>query len=97
MNVFRLIRVCFTQCINDFLLMMRRPTRSTLTDTLFPYTTLFRSLRRRREGDGRAWRAGARGGGSRREGHGWHEQLGRGCWQRRVAARGHEEIGRAHV
>src|SRR3546814_2426897 len=23
--------------------MMRRPTRSTLTDTLFPYTTLFRS------------------------------------------------------
>src|SRR3546814_9536704 len=27
----------------DFL-MMRRPPRSTLTDTLFPYTTLFRSL-----------------------------------------------------
>src|SRR3546814_19906355 len=25
--------------------MMRRPPRSTLTDTLFPYTTLFRSLR----------------------------------------------------
>src|SRR3546814_62688 len=48
-------------------------------------------LRRRREGDGRAWRAGARGGGSRREGRGWHEQLGRrGCWQRRVAARGQD-------
>src|SRR3546814_7042504 len=26
-----------------FLLMIRRPTRSTRTDTLFPYTTLFRS------------------------------------------------------
>src|SRR3546814_19214964 len=26
-----------------FFLMMRRPPRSTLTDTLFPYTTLFRS------------------------------------------------------
>src|SRR3546814_1650834 len=28
-----------------FLLMIRRPPRSTRTDTLFPYTTLFRSLR----------------------------------------------------
>src|SRR3546814_8459008 len=27
--------------------MIRRPPRSTLTDTLFPYTTLFRSTRRR--------------------------------------------------
>src|SRR3546814_11427909 len=27
--------------------MVRRPPRSTRTDTLFPYTTLFRSLRRR--------------------------------------------------
>src|SRR3546814_8581164 len=26
--------------------MIRRPPRSTLTDTLFPYTTLFRSLQR---------------------------------------------------
>src|SRR3546814_12299557 len=31
-----------------FVLMIRRPPRSTRTDTLFPYTTLFRSLR----GDG---------------------------------------------
>src|SRR3546814_13288371 len=30
-----------------FLLMIRRPPRSTRTDTLFPYTTLFRSLRLR--------------------------------------------------
>src|SRR3546814_5452340 len=28
-----------------FLLMIRRPPRSTRTDTLFPYTTLFRSLK----------------------------------------------------
>src|SRR3546814_11498903 len=32
------LSVCF------FLLMIRRPPRSTRTDTLFPYTTLFRSL-----------------------------------------------------
>src|SRR3546814_11957759 len=32
-----------------FFLMIRRPPRSTRTDTLFPYTTLFRSL----EDDGR--------------------------------------------
>src|SRR3546814_8214085 len=30
-----------------FFLMVRRPPRSTRTDTLFPYTTLFRSGRRR--------------------------------------------------
>src|SRR3546814_12761782 len=35
--------------------MIRRPPRSTRTDTLFPYTTLFRSGRRRRRLD---WRAG---------------------------------------
>src|SRR3546814_12715370 len=29
--------------INSFCLMIRRPPRSTRTDTLFPYTTLFRS------------------------------------------------------
>src|SRR3546814_9833612 len=29
-----------------FFLMIRRPPRSTRTDTLFPYTTLFRSTRR---------------------------------------------------
>src|SRR3546814_12343366 len=31
-----------------FFLMIRRPPRSTRTDTLFPYTTLFRSRRRQR-------------------------------------------------
>src|SRR3546814_17234631 len=29
--------------------MIRRPPRSTRTDTLFPYTTLFRSIRQKRE------------------------------------------------
>src|SRR3546814_2908289 len=32
-------------CDVFFFLMIRRPPRSTRTDTLFPYTTLFRSLR----------------------------------------------------
>src|SRR3546814_2712228 len=32
--------------------MIRRPPRSTLTDTLFPYTTLFRSLQRAGAGRG---------------------------------------------
>src|SRR3546814_6569189 len=35
--------------------MIRRPPRSTRTDTLFPYTTLFRSLEFPRFGDGRAY------------------------------------------
>src|SRR3546814_15745557 len=32
-----------------FFLRIRRPPRSTRTDTLFPYTTLFRSSRQRRQ------------------------------------------------
>src|SRR3546814_11433594 len=35
-----------------FLLMIRRPPRSTRTDTLFPYTTLFRSDRQGAGGEG---------------------------------------------
>src|SRR3546814_18218650 len=33
-------------CVFFFFLMIRRPPRSTRTDTLFPYTTLFRSTAR---------------------------------------------------
>src|SRR3546814_4965287 len=33
-------------CFHFFFLMIRRPPRSTRTDTLFPYTTLFRSRSR---------------------------------------------------
>src|SRR3546814_11696715 len=36
---------CVCVLYTVFLLMIRRPPRSTRTDTLFPYTTLFRSLR----------------------------------------------------
>src|SRR3546814_15607705 len=35
-----------------FFLMIRRPPRSTRTDTLFPYTTLFRSVVRQRQARG---------------------------------------------
>src|SRR3546814_14048433 len=42
--------VCYFSCVDTildivhfFFLMIRRPPRSTRTDTLFPYTTLFRS------------------------------------------------------
>src|SRR3546814_5340478 len=35
-------RFCTSQVV--FVLMIRRPPRSTRTDTLFPYTTLFRSI-----------------------------------------------------
>src|SRR3546814_12606732 len=36
----------YSRLIVFFFLMIRRPPRSTRTDTLFPYTTLFRSSRR---------------------------------------------------
>src|SRR3546814_19612723 len=35
--------MCFILLFSFFFLMIRRPPRSTRTDTLFPYTTLFRS------------------------------------------------------
>src|SRR3546814_13243841 len=41
-----------------FFLMIRRPPRSTRTDTLFPYTTLFRSHERRRPRRGDLHRPG---------------------------------------
>src|SRR3546814_18793560 len=38
--------------------MIRRPTRSTRTDTLFPYTTLFRSARQQTVLGHLGWKAG---------------------------------------
>src|SRR3546814_19071230 len=40
------VRVSSLDCVTVgvFFLMIRRPPRSTRTDTLFPYTTLFRSI-----------------------------------------------------
>src|SRR3546814_2843587 len=45
--------------------MIRRPPRSTRTDTLFPYTTLFRSAGTRRRGVRPGERAGVRAGEGR--------------------------------
>src|SRR3546814_15394211 len=39
-----MVMCCFSISWFVFFLMIRRPPRSTRTDTLFPYTTLFRSL-----------------------------------------------------
>src|SRR3546814_11127863 len=54
-----------------FFLMIRRPPRSTRTDTLFPYTTLFRSYRPESHGRGFGTRArrGCRQGAGRQARH----------------------------
>src|SRR3546814_13493968 len=44
-----LVCLFITSCF--FFLMIRRPPRSTRTDTLFPYTTLFRSVGANRQHD----------------------------------------------
>src|SRR3546814_7856430 len=46
--------------VHFFFLMRRRPPRSTLTDTLFPYTTLFRAGRRVGGEVDRPWRCRCR-------------------------------------
>src|SRR3546814_19698186 len=60
-------RIHIVCALSFFFLMIRRPPRSTRTDTLFPYTTLFRSHRRGAgsqpsRGPGRGGRAQAPGG-----------------------------------
>src|SRR3546814_20435318 len=40
------MHICYLLYCVCFFLMIRRPPRSTRTDTLFPYTTLFRSKQR---------------------------------------------------
>src|SRR3546814_5479066 len=45
--------------ISDMILMIPRPPRSTRTDTLFPYTTLFRSLHDRSIASPAQWRSHA--------------------------------------
>src|SRR3546814_2284506 len=44
MFVYSLLIFCVMLSLCFFFLMIRRPPRSTRTDTLFPYTTLFRSM-----------------------------------------------------
>src|SRR3546814_17025788 len=46
-SVFDYIMLVIIRRLLFFFLMIRRPPRSTRTDTLFPYTTLFRSVERR--------------------------------------------------
>src|SRR3546814_16491372 len=87
-----------------FFLMIRRPPRSTRTDTLFPYTTLFRSHdqrdRQRQIGQqpqrardiAAAWRRGTGVGG-----HVWGRDWGFGIGDSKVRRRADPEIGRAHV
>src|SRR3546814_16091934 len=60
------MRVIFVSFVFVFFLMIRRPPRSTRTDTLLPYTTLFRSVKADAYGLGMAavapalWTAGCR-------------------------------------
>src|SRR3546814_13197841 len=74
-----------------FFLMIRRPPRSTRTDTLFPYTTLFRSP---------CQGASPRRAGCQHQGHHPGDEARRdpavGAEARRQAAAA-GEIGRAHV
>src|SRR3546814_520937 len=79
-----------------FFLMIRRPPRSTRTDPLFPYTTLFRSVRRSVRHHGRKARLaetdwqGIHGAAARfRSGQGAHHQP-----RPKPPA---SQIGRAHV
>src|SRR3546814_14533997 len=44
--IFLCLSELFLLCYVFFFLMIRRPPRSTRSDTLFPYTTLFRSMLR---------------------------------------------------
>src|SRR3546814_13626672 len=84
--------VVLLMCSLFFFLMIRRPPRSTRTDTLLPYTTLFRS---RRSVDRRmvviAWRH--RAGPRRVVGI---ERTPCRLWQRESVVV-QSEIGRAHV
>src|SRR3546814_10352890 len=77
-----------------FFLLIRRPPRSTRTDTLLPYTSLFRSRRV----------AVAGGAGTGRAAHGGHQRqrtpqsrVGHETGHHLVGAVRTGEIGRAHV
>src|SRR3546814_6764572 len=69
-----------------FFVMIRRPPRSTRTDTLFPYTTLFRS---RRLGGARPGRTGRMAGGVDRASRGVAAAAG-GLARKRATERSEE-------
>src|SRR3546814_11187983 len=64
--------ICLCSSVFFFFLMIRRPPRSTRTDTLFPYTTLFRSTQCDRESAVLVWHQ-CRAGNRHRCGAGAHE------------------------
>src|SRR3546814_8330477 len=72
-------------CLDFFFVIIRRPPRSTRTDTLFPYTTLFRSIE---EGQQRRQRAQAR------TALGDQQRVDRAA-ERRIDAGGHGLVGAA--
>src|SRR3546814_1353511 len=84
--------------------MLRRPPRATRTDTLLPYTTLFRSDREQRERHGEeddpvravAVALVARDADDDREDRPGQDVVGRRGRERQAARLG-AEIGRAHV
>src|SRR3546814_18648702 len=79
-----------------FFLMIRRPPRSTRTDTLFPYTTLFRSKDARRI-SGRADQEGARHAHGRPGGRSRPPRGADRLSQGRNQVTRKAKIGRAHV
>src|SRR3546814_13875208 len=86
--------------LDFFFLMIRRPPRSTRTDTLFPYTTLFRSeqvdLRLEAQPlEGREGRQQPEA--DRQDRHDGEQRRVAQPGRPAQAAVGHEEIGRAHV
>src|SRR3546814_12068636 len=92
--------VCVMHVVPFFFLMIRRPPRSTRTDTLFPYTTLFRSDRHP-----------CRAGGMAELASGWEQTAvavanwhglflhgpGAGGRRRKLGRGADPQIGRAHV
>src|SRR3546814_9780445 len=92
-----IVVLCELSClIFFFFLMIRRPPRSTRTDTLFPYTTLFRSLCHRRDGRLVVVFHGDEHGAALRQGHAGPElRLQEGTSE--VAVEAHDLAGRAHL
>src|SRR5881396_1429561 len=88
----------FLSCIFFFFLMIRRPPRSTRYETLFPYTTLFRSDSRRNRGvwpepDPRLVRgSGARDSGVGPRSHRLANDSGRGGGRRHPPGRDGERL-----
>src|SRR3546814_11490858 len=96
--------VSFVFCLFVFFLSIRRPPRATRTDTLFPYTTLFRSRLAVRPaglplGGGGAGVVGGRAAGVPARGAGGVVAAGGGGGGRHDGRAGDDpaEIGRAHV